>query len=212
MPAPAEKSPVPPPQPYAPLPALLSYLVPGLGQIVQGRVAKGLLFMVCLYTLFFYGLFLGRGQAAVPSAGSGKLEEYRVSSNVYLPTAKDRDQAGNQANNPFNLPDFVLDVYHRPQFLGQFWMGAVVWPAVWQYATYDKAHNDKGHWLLGKFMRTPTVEELNAIHTTSDKNIDLGWVCTVIAGVLNILVIYDALAGPAYPPPTQLHPSPLPAT
>ena len=29
-----------------------------------------------------------------------------------------------------------------------------------------------------------------------DKRFDLGWVYTVIAGVLNILVIYDALAGP----------------
>ena len=38
--------------------------MPGLGQIVQGRLGKGLLFFVCLYTLFFYGLFLGRGVAA----------------------------------------------------------------------------------------------------------------------------------------------------
>jgi hypothetical protein len=27
--------------------------------------------------------------------------------------------------------------------------------------------------------------------------VELGWVYTVIAGVLNIMVIYDALAGPA---------------
>ena len=39
--------------------ALLSYLVPGLGQIYQGRVAKGVLFLVCLYGLFFYGMYLG---------------------------------------------------------------------------------------------------------------------------------------------------------
>ena len=32
----------------------------------------------------------------------------------------------------------------------------------------------------------------------SDKRWDLGWVYTVIAGVLNVLVIYDALAGPAF--------------
>ena len=32
----------------------------------------------------------------------------------------------------------------------------------------------------------------------SDKSPDLGWMYTVIAGVLNILVIYDALAGPAH--------------
>ena len=43
-----------------PLAAVLSYLVPGLGQIVQGRVGKGVLFLVGLYTLFFYGMYLGQ--------------------------------------------------------------------------------------------------------------------------------------------------------
>jgi hypothetical protein len=40
----------------------------------------------------------------------------------------------------------------------------------------------------------------------SDKTPDLGWVYTVIAGMLNILVIYDAYAGPlvfAAPRPTS---------
>jgi hypothetical protein len=35
---------------------------------------------------------------------------------------------------------------------------------------------------------------------------DLGWVYTVIAGVLNIMVIYDAFAGPAFLAP----PAPAP--
>jgi hypothetical protein len=38
---------------------ILSYMVPGLGQISQGRVAKGLLFLISLHVLFFYGMFLG---------------------------------------------------------------------------------------------------------------------------------------------------------
>src|SRR5438874_1590269 len=44
---------------FSPLAGGLSYLVPGLGQIVQGRIGKGLLFMACLYTLFFFGEYLG---------------------------------------------------------------------------------------------------------------------------------------------------------
>src|SRR5688572_13622730 len=44
---------------YTPLPAFLSYLVPGLGQISQGRIGKGILFFVCVTTLFFYGQYLG---------------------------------------------------------------------------------------------------------------------------------------------------------
>lgn len=198
MTTPAEKNSIPAPQSYAPFAALLSYLVPGLGQIYQGRVAKGLLFLVCLYILFFYGLFLGRGTAAIRDS-EGKTETYQVTSNVYLPHVEDRALAfrgDKKGDNQFNFP-LATDLYNRPQFLGQFWMGIVTWPAIWQYATFDK--NEKAHPTLGKFMRTPTIEELNAVHTSGSKLIEMGWVYTVIAGVLNILVIYDALAGPAFP-------------
>src|SRR5262249_1470846 len=44
---------------YSPVAGFLSYLVPGLGQIVQGRVGKGLLFFFSLYFLFFFGQYLG---------------------------------------------------------------------------------------------------------------------------------------------------------
>ena len=52
------------------------------------------------------------------------------------------------------------------------------------------------------FQRPPAPMEehhLNEIITNSDKTPDLGWVYTVIAGMLNILVIYDAVIGPAFP-------------
>src|SRR5262249_43749386 len=68
---PVSAQPVPAPlRTYELVPGLLSLLVPGLGQIHQGRVGKGLLFLVCIYTLFFYGLALGHWK------------------NVYLPRAK----------------------------------------------------------------------------------------------------------------------------
>src|SRR6187399_2864980 len=100
MPNPAAPAPEPEPTPrvYSPLAGLLSYLVPGLGQIYQGRVGKGLLFLVCLLGMFFYGMALGGGK------------------NVYLP-----DTARN--NNPWNLPTLAANIYNRPQFAGQFWIG-----------------------------------------------------------------------------------------
>ncbi len=181
-----DKNPLPPPPPFAPVAAVLSYLVPGLGQMVQGRVGKGLLFMVCLYTLFFYGLFLGQGRAAVVS--DGQVKEYHLTSNVYLPTSEERNP---QQDSWTRL---ATDLYHRPQFLGQFWMGIVVWPAIWQYANFNPKQEKPP---LNGFMRTPDPESLNAVHTGGNKLLELGWVYTVIAGVLNIMVIYDALAGPA---------------
>jgi hypothetical protein len=41
---------------------------------------------------------------------------------------------------------------------------------------------------------------LNAFLVNSDKTPDLGWVYTVVAGMLNILVMYDAYAGPIFFP------------
>ncbi len=172
--------PFPPPRKLDPLAAFLSYLLPGLGQVLQGRVGKGVLFFVCLYGLFFYGMWMGRMK------------------NVWLPDAA-------------RLPDVEVPVlgklegvpkalYYRPQFLGQFWMGVAVWPALLQYAATeppaDPGDRPKPTAVLGHYMQTPPEVELNALQRSGDKRWDLGWVYTVIAGVLNILVIYDALAGP----------------
>lgn len=194
---------------------ILSYLVPGLGQIIQGRVAKGLLFLVCIYTLFFYGVYLGSGSVTL----DGKT--YRVSSNVYLPdTAEESPRE--------KLPPLAQNLYNRPQFAGQFWVGIAAWPALIQYFTEDdvtrlrrelssgkirdadvveskqqelerkQKEPRSGHPILGDFMREPDPVSVNALHNAGDKRLELAWVYTVIAGVLNILVIYDAVAGPAF--------------
>ena len=57
--------------------------------------------------------------------------------------------------------------------------------------------------VLRSFQRAPSEEELNDLQRNGNKRWDLGWVYTVIAGVLNLLVIYDAFAGPMFrdPPP-----------
>lgn len=179
------KTPPPPPPPRDWIAAFLGYLVPGLGQIYQGRVGKGVLFMVCLYVLFFYGMFLGDGK------------------NVYLPAMDDYGQPLpevnvlqlGKANLP--LPPGFKGVGYRVQFLGQFWMGIVVWPAIIQYNLEEPPP------LLGTFQRAPKERELNELQRNGDKTWDLGWVFTVVAGVLNVLVMYDALAGPAFIPKPQ---------
>jgi len=92
-------------------------------------------------------------------------------------------------------------LYYRPQFMGQFWMGIAAWPAVAQYAVGEPLPQGPdtrtGVPLIGRYMITPTDNELNTLQRADDKRWDLGWVYTLIAGVLNLLVIYDALAGPA---------------
>ena len=177
------------------LPAVLSYLFPGLGQIYQGRVAKGVLFFVCVYTLFIYGMYLGSGTVTI------KGTTYRIIGNVYLPDTSERPNG-----NPFSLkPPTLANIYNRPQFAGQFWVGVAAWPAVWQYLNYDP-NAEVGPAPFYNFERTPSDETLNAVNVAGDKYIDLGWVYTVIASVLNIMVIYDAFAGPAFLPGPHAHP------
>jgi hypothetical protein len=212
----------------------LSYLIPGLGQIAQGRVAKGVLFFFCVYILFFYGMYLGAAEVKIAERvdKDGKVgveRPYKITSNVYLPRgdAKPTDGAFNTLLN---------NLYNRPQFLGQFWIGMAAWPAIAQYMAFDRAKEDnvlssidraweevvglgegnpelqekmkklealekeRRHPLFGELMREPSPREINAVHNGTDKRLELAWVFTVIAGVLNIMVIYDAFAGAAHPP------------
>jgi hypothetical protein len=177
----------PPPREFSFLAMLLSYVLPGLGQIYQGRVAKGLLFFFCLHGLFFYGMYLGDW------------------ANVYLPDSPPNPK-------PWNLPDLVVNLYNRPQFAGQFWIGMAAWPAIWQYNHWVPVTLENPFWR--NFERTPPEragmappgwegKSLNDLQTEGDKTWDLGWVYTVIAGVLNVLVIYDAAAGPAFGPEAE---------
>ena len=117
--------------PISPLAAFLSYLVPGLGQVYQGRVGKGVLFLACIYVLFFYGNALGSGTAKVGDT------TYQVGGAVYLPDvyalradpgfAQAQDlQPGEDGppapkkpgRNPFSLDRLSTNLYNRPQFLG----------------------------------------------------------------------------------------------
>ena len=168
---------------------LLSYLIPGLGQVYQGRIGKGLLFFFGLYSLFFYGMWMGKW------------------CNVWLPDVAKMPPLEVAGNKFTGVPS---SLYYRPQFLGQFWIGVAAWPSVVQYYNFD-ATKETGP-LFGNFQRTPpegTANDpadkitLNKLQREGNKRWDLGWVYTVIAGVLNLLVIYDALAGPMFrePPP-----------
>lgn len=149
----------PSPQQPAPLGAFLSYLVPGLGQISQGRYGKGFLFMVCLLGMFHLGQAMGNWQ------------------NVYI------------HSDPQGRGRGVSSLVTRWHYAGQFWIGIAAWPALMQ-------HFNVGAGFLSDFQKMPNEEALNQFLVNSDKSPDLGWVYTVVAGMLNLLVMYDAYAGP----------------
>ena len=163
--------------------AFLSYLIPGLGQFAQGRFSKSLLFFVGVYGLFFYGMALGQWH------------------NVYLA------DTARQVPGRARLTSLAIDLYNRPQFVGQFWIGAAAWPAIYHYWN-DPPVNSIEHRRMAdnldnvswwkRFQFALPEDQINRLQRDGDKRWDLGWVYTVIAGVLNVLVILDALAGPAF--------------
>lgn len=177
----------------SPVAGVLSYLIPGLGQIAQGRVSKGVFFMIVLLGMFHAGQAMGGWK------------------NVYVPHV-DPDPGAPILRR--------IPIYYRWHFAGQFFIGVAAWPAIWQYygmavppqETSPFLHNYQREPMtrekeirLGRQRIDPAGREvlsgegqLNREIARSDKSWDLGWVYTVVAGVLNILVIYDAAAGPAF--------------
>ena len=178
------------------LAGFLSYLVPGLGQIMQGRTAKGIMFMVLLLSMFVGGQAMG---------------DYK---NVFLPNEEDvRNINPNiRDTNPWRVPPPLTPIghslaYQRWAVGAQFWMGVASWPAIWQYyqprekivLLHDPAAPPEKASFWKTFQRAPRNEaEVNTYLTNSDKTPDVALLYTIIAGMLNILVIYDAYAGPVH--------------
>jgi hypothetical protein len=163
---------------------VLAWLIPGAGHWYQGRRTKAILFFLCIYATFFYGLWLGGGRVVYASWG---------------PTSDEK----------------------RLPYLCQIGTGAVALPALWQAQRYsngkfaelmhEKADpkNDKrsfSEWFMAPPL--PALEhvpgereardEIDIINYRLNRRFELGTVYTMVAGLLNLLVIFDALGGPAY--------------
>ncbi|QDU90266.1 TM2 domain protein [Pirellulimonas nuda] len=160
--------------------ALLSWLVPGLGQMYQGRTGKGILFFLCIGGTFLFGLMVGGGRVAYASQ---------------LPIT----------------PSPVGFVQDRWPFLCQAGIGAFAIPAIVarQFEIQGKPP------LPGELFRPPglagqgqftTADGAGATVFHPDEfaqwnyelgyRFELGTIFTVIAGLLNILAVYDAHDGP----------------
>jgi hypothetical protein len=154
---------------------VLAWLCPGAGHLYQRRYAKGVLFMVCILGTYFFGLSLGGGHV------------------VYASLAKD-------------------DV--RWHYFCQVAVGAPALPALLQ--TYhmrdrndaNKLPDERNKPLFGGIMAPPRGvttsdhpeaiqnDELAQWHRVYHSYFELGTLYTMIAGLLNVLAIYDAVGGP----------------
>ncbi len=145
----------------------LALLFPGLGHIYQGRIGKGLIFSVCILGLFFYGVFLSSGH----DVGWGR--------SVYCNW---------QPNDK------------RYFFFAQMFVGLPAAPALIQsYIVQSGAAP-----ILNGLMAPPCATEqaepktnytFHEIRKALNKNFELGTIYAVIAGLLNLLVVFDAIGG-----------------
>lgn len=167
------------------LAAFLAWLVPGLGHIYQGRFGKGILFFICILGTFVFGLVIAEGKVVYASG-----------------------------TNPFSRPRQFFERWH---YVCQVGVGLAALPAYVQ--TWRMEHGKQPLFGYDNFvLRPPLRQPIAAMRefTSPDGagstvrhpnelakwNYDLGdmfemgTVFTVIAGLLNILAIYDAHGGP----------------
>ena len=153
------------------LAAFLAWLVPGLGHFYQGRTSKSILFFVCIMGTFVYGLYLGDGRV------------------VYASTTP--------------------SIFTRWQYFCQLGVGLPAMPALVQQ---QRARAGKPPLFGDNFMRPPSNKPTESTDSAGNRvhhpdelaewnyrlpdMFEMGTVYTVIAGLLNLLVIYDAYGGP----------------
>ncbi len=166
------------------LAAFLAWLIPGLGHLYQGRKAKAGLFFVCIIGTFLYGMYLGSDL----DPGDGK--DLGIGRVVYF----------SWRANDKRLP-----------YLCQAGIGLPVLPALVQA---NRMSSGKEVW-CGGLMAPPRDPSIRAsdpndpnsdqptgddLHRYLHRYYELGTVFTMIAGLLNVLAIFDAWAGPVFAP------------
>lgn len=162
------------------LAGVLAWLLPGLGHAYQGRWAKAGLFFVCLMGLYVHGAYLG-SQSGPDGVGVARV--------VYFEGLN----------------------FNRLAFFCQLGIGVPAWPAVIQHVRVSGGNKP----LWNGFMAPPAKADApyahdpdqplairaggGDLHARLHRFFELGTVYTMIAGLLNILAIYDACCGPVFP-------------
>src|SRR5436190_3461408 len=86
------------------LAALLAWLWPGAGHLYQGRTGKGLLFMICILSTWFFGLALAHGHGVYASNSTiARQLVFGCQLGVGLPATPALAQAAYLRNNPTPL-------------------------------------------------------------------------------------------------------------
>ncbi len=166
------------------LAALLAWSVPGLGHLYQGRTGKAILYFVCILGTFSYGVYLG---------GSSELGWGRVVYASWRPGDRRLPYLCQLGVGLPAMPALIQATLVR-QGKEPLWNGFMAPPALdhGNFNRFGDMDRNGGFNRVGR----PTI---HVLHKRLHRYFELGTVYTMIAGLLNILVIYDAWGGPVFP-------------
>jgi len=171
------------------LAAFLAWLIPGLGHLYQGRLAKAALFFVCIMGTFLYGLNLGSSNGV--TASGRKIGWGRV---VYFSWKENHKRLHYICQVGVGLPALpaVVQSWRVKRGKPVWWNGFMAPPRFDAPDAVPDANDPNGN--------QPTEDEL---HKELHRYFELGSVFTMIAGLLNVLAVYDAWGGPVFSAPAK---------
>lgn len=190
--------------------AFLAWLWPGAGHFYQRRFAKGFLFMACILSTFFFGLGMGHGRVVYASFKKGDMRwQYVCQLGVGIPALPAIVQSMKTKNG--GAPFFVLCERFPPNYGEGPPMDPQKIKKRFRVIPEDIAPEDMPERTLKDgFMAPPEgpifqdePDTLGRWHFEFKHYFELGTLFTVIAGLLNVLAIYDAFCGPAILTPAQ---------
>ena len=189
--------------------AFLAWIWPGAGHFYQRRFAKGFLFMICVLSTFFFGLGLGHGRVVYASFKKGDMRwQYICQLGVGAPALPAIVQSMKTKNG--EDPYWILS----ERFPADYNTPAMAFRTI----TPENSNGYTGYTLKDGFMAPPAgpihpeemdprtkvqTDTMGRWHYDYKHYYELGTLFTVIAGLLNLLAIYDAFCGPAIITPAQ---------
>jgi hypothetical protein len=176
--------------------ALLAWLIPGLGHWYQGRWAKASLYFLCIMGLFSYGVYLSSSDQQCAD-GRAKIGYGRA---VYFAWQKEDHHLAYLCQIGVGLPALpaLVQAYRAIHHQRVWWHGfmAPPWPTEQARARAEddarRAGGNDGNGLNFN-VDQPTLDDLNRLLPS---DFDIAGFFTMVAGLLNVLAIYDAWAGP----------------
>jgi TM2 domain-containing membrane protein YozV len=183
------------------LAAFLSWLVPGLGQLYQGRRFKAVVFMVSLMGTLVAGLWIGGGRVIYAS----RRWEFFGQPGIGAAAIPALVQAA-MVSGPLRQPLGAAGWFAPPLLRGQ-----VVSEAYREQIIARDPDIGPEDFAGLQFRPRQPGDESSLWRRRLGRYYDIGSLYTVLAGLLNLLVIYDAWAGPfRHEPSDDAPPTPAP--